>query len=89
MDDDEFSKEETLLSELEKRNIKAFMRLYRDYGEDLLIFAYGHLNDRRLAVRTVDEFFADLWAVVQFTEIKPPIYKYLLEQLQGICEKKT
>ena len=89
MDNEELSKEETLLSELEKRNIKAFMRLYKDYGEDLLIFAYSQLNDRRLAARTVDEFFEDLWAAVRFTEIKPPIYRYLLEQMRGICEQKT
>jgi hypothetical protein len=89
MDAEEFSKEEILLTELEKRNIKAFMRLYKNYGEDLLIYAYSQLNDRRQAVRTVDEFFEDLWAAVRFKEIKPPIYRYLLEQMRGICEKKT
>ena len=89
MDNEAFSKEEVLLSELEKRNIRAFMRLYKNYGDDLLIYAYSQLNDRGLAVRTVDEFFEDLWAAVRFTEIKPPIYKYLMEQMRGICEKKT
>jgi DNA-directed RNA polymerase specialized sigma24 family protein len=89
MDNDAFSKEETLLSELERRNIRAFMRLYKNYGDDLLIYAYSQLNDRGLAVQTVDEFFEDLWAAVRFTEIKPPIYRYLMEQMRGICEKKT
>ena len=45
MDAEEFGEETALLNELQKRNIKAFMRLYKNYGEDLLIFAYSQLND--------------------------------------------
>jgi DNA-directed RNA polymerase specialized sigma24 family protein len=87
MNEEELQEERTLLHELEKRNIRAFMRLYSHYGEDLLIFAYSRLEDRKLAVKMVDEFFEDLWTAARFTEITPPIYKYLIYQMQSICEK--
>lgn len=88
LDTHEFNEESTLLSELQKRNIRAFMRLYRNYSEELLIFTYGQLLDRQLAVKTVDEFFEDLWEAAKFKEITPPIYKYLITQLRGICDLK-
>ena len=89
MNDREFNEEKTLLSDLEKRNIRAFMRLYKDYNEDLLIFAYSHLHDRKAALKTVEEFFEDLWSAARFTEIDPPIYRYLLGQLRTVCENKS
>ncbi len=88
MDEKELNEERSLLSALERRNIKAFIRLYKNYSEDLLIFAYTHLNDKRLAIRTVDEFFEDLWLGARFTEINPPIYRYLLKQIRFVCEQK-
>lgn len=88
MSENEINAEKALLSELEKRNIRAFIRLYRNYGDDLLIFAYSHLNDRQLAVKMVDEYFEDLWSAARFVEIKPPLYKYLTEQMRGICQTK-
>jgi hypothetical protein len=87
MNEDELQEERTLLRDLEKRNIRAFMRLYSNYGEDLLIFAFSRLDDRTLAVKMVDEFFEDLWMAARFMEITPPIYKYLIYQMQSICEK--
>ena len=89
MDDLEFENEQELLNALQRRNIKAFMRLYKNYGEDLLIFAYAHLQDRQLAIKAVDEFFEDLWAEARFTKISPPIYKYLVCQILTICEQKN
>jgi hypothetical protein len=89
MSEDELREERALLRDLEKRNIKAFMRLYSNYGEDLLIFAYSRLDDRKLAVKTVEEFFEDLWMAARFTHITPPIYKYLICQMQCICDKIT
>lgn len=87
MDQNELQEERTLLSELEKRNIRAFMRLHRNYGEDLLIFVYGKLNDHAKAVKMVDEYFEELWTGCRFREITPPIYKYLVYQLESICEQ--
>ena len=55
--------------------------------EDLLIYVYSRLNDRKLAVKTVDEFFENLWQSAHFREIKPPIYKYLVYRMESICEK--
>jgi hypothetical protein len=65
------------------------MRLYKDYGEDLLIFAYSHLHDPKLAIQTVDHFFESLWTDSRFMEIHPPIHKCLLEQMRKICEEKS
>jgi hypothetical protein len=89
INEDDLNEEKTLLNDLEKRNIRAFMRLYRTYNEDLLIFAYTHLHDRKAAIKTVEEFFEDLWSMAKFTEIDPPIYRYLVEQMRAICERES
>ncbi|HTI94633.1 MAG TPA: hypothetical protein VL727_28775 [Puia sp.] len=89
INDEELNQERTLLNDLEQRNIRAFMRLYRNYSEDLLIFTYSHLHDRRVAIKMVEEFFEDLWSMAKFTEINPPIYRYLVEQMRFIIEQKS
>jgi hypothetical protein len=89
MSNDDLKKEEILLVALHERNLKAFMRLYKDYGEDLLIFAYSHLHDPKLAIQTVDQFFETLWMDSRLMEIHPPIHKFLLEQMRKICEQKS
>jgi hypothetical protein len=89
MSDNELKQEKILLTALEKRNMKAFMQLYKCYGEDLLIFAYSQLQDAKLAIQTVDDFFERLWSDAKFTAINPPIYKFMVEQMQAICEKKS
>ncbi|MBS1661734.1 MAG: hypothetical protein JST68_11875 [Bacteroidetes bacterium] len=86
--DKELDEERSLLNDLEKRNIRAFMRLYRDYNEDLLIFVYSRLPDRKAAIKMVEEFFEDLWLSARFTEIDPPIYRYLLKQITTVCEQR-
>jgi hypothetical protein len=88
INDNELNEEKMLLTDLEKRNIRAFMRLYRNYSEDLLIFAYSHLHDRRVAIKTVEEFFEDLWSMAKFTEIDPPIYRHLVRQMRTIIEQR-
>jgi len=88
LNEEEYHEEKRLLIELENRNVKAFMRLYKEYKDDLLIFAFSHLNDKKRAVETVEEFFEDLWSTARFTEISPPIYKYLLQQLRSICDRQ-
>jgi hypothetical protein len=87
MNERELNDEKTLLNDLEKRSIKAFMRLYKNYNEDLLIYAYSHLHDSKLAIKTVEEFFEDLWAGAKFTAIDPPIYRYLARQMRTLCER--
>ena len=88
MKDDELQEEKLLLTALEARNMKAFMQLYKSYGEDLLIFAYTHLRDPRLAAKTVDEFFESLWLDANFEAINPPIYTFLIDQMRKICKQK-
>jgi len=89
MNDDELKQEKLLLTDLENRCMKAFMKLYKSYGEDLLIYAYTQLQDPKLAIQTVDDFFERLWSDAKFTDINPPIYRFLLEQMQKICEQKS
>jgi DNA-directed RNA polymerase specialized sigma24 family protein len=84
----ELQEEKLLLNALEERNMKAFMQLYKSYGEDLLIFAYTHLRDPRLAAKTVDDFFESLWLDANFTAINPPIYTFLVDQMKKICKQK-
>jgi DNA-directed RNA polymerase specialized sigma24 family protein len=86
--DNDLRQERMLLLALEKRNMKAFMELYKNYSEDLLIFAYSYLKDPKLAAKTVDEFFEDLWSTAKFSQVDPPIYKFLIEQIRAICEHK-
>ena len=77
--------EKALLKALERRDIKAFMQLYKDYGEDMLILAYSLLQDPRAAARTVDQFFEKLWEEANFEAIEPPIYKYLAAEIRKMC----
>ena len=89
MENDELQEEELLLLALEERKMNAFIRLYKYYGEDLLILAYTHLQDSALAIETVDTFFEKLWSEANFTQIHPPIYKFLVAQIREICEQKS
>ena len=77
--------EKALLQALGRRDIRAFMRLYKDYGEDILILAYSLLQDPRAAARTVDQFFEKLWEEANFETIEPPIYKYLTAEIRKAC----
>ena len=88
MSNNELQEERLLLNALEERNMKAFIQLYKNYGEDLLIFAYTHLQDPRLAAKTVDDFFESLWLDANFTAINPPIYTFLVDQMKKICKQK-
>ena len=78
--------ERQLLSELERGSFEAFVSLYKMYGEDLLIFAYGMLKDRQAAMDIVDRFFIYLLEPGKFSNIEPPIYKHLIYRLRGFCE---
>ena len=85
----EVFEEQALLRALEKREIKAFVQFYKDYGEDILIFAYSVLQDARLASRIVDQFFEKLWAEANFETIEPPIHKYLMSEVLKICSERS
>ncbi|HEX9511132.1 MAG TPA: hypothetical protein VF939_11670 [Puia sp.] len=79
--------EKALLMALEKREIRALIRLYKDYGEDLLIFTYTQVQDPQLAVQVVEKLFDILWAEANFEEISPPIHKCLVGELRKLCEQ--
>ncbi|WP_188932604.1 hypothetical protein [Puia dinghuensis] len=85
---DPYAEEQELLLALEKREVKAFLRLFKDYNDDLMIFAYSQLNNQKKAEETVQELFEELWSAGRFKEIKPPIYKFLVGELSRICESK-
>jgi hypothetical protein len=85
---DEWNNERALLKALEERNMKAFMQLYKSYGEDLLIYAYAWLQDPQLSIRIVDHFFETLWAEANFEAVSPPIHKFLIQGIQKLCEQQ-
>lgn len=77
--------EQALLKALAKRDIKAFIQLYKDYGEDLLILAYSMLEDPKKAEQMVDNFFEDLWEKADFEHIELPLYRYLATEMRKAC----
>jgi len=89
MNSKEEYEEKALLRALEKRDIKAFIKFYKDYGEDILIFAYSMLQDARLASQVVDRLFEKLWTDANFETIQPPIYKYLKCEVLKICSERS
>jgi hypothetical protein len=88
MNADNFIDENRLLIDLENRDIRAFIRLYKENRDDLVIFAFSQLNDHRKVSEAVDELFEDLWVSARFTAITPPIYKYLIEKMRVICDRR-
>ena len=77
--------EKAFLQALGRRDLKAFIRLYKEYGEDILILAYSILQDAQAAARMVDQFFEKLWEEADFGSVNPPIYKYLAEEMRRMC----
>lgn len=86
---EQLAEEVKLLEDLEKRDIKAFIQLYKSNKDDLIIFAFSHLEDRGKVAEAIDELFESLWVAGRFAEIEPPIYQYLLAQLREICQRKA
>lgn len=80
--------EKTFKQELEKRDIKAFIRLYKSYHEDLLILAYAQLDNRKLAIEFVQEFFEELWSKERFVTIEGSLYSHIAQKLKYFCESK-
>jgi hypothetical protein len=87
MDPNDLAEERVLLQALQSRNVKAFIRLYKEYGEDMLILAYSELEDPRAAASMVDRFFEKLWDEADFGAIEPPLYKFLSEELRRMCHE--
>jgi hypothetical protein len=85
----DWNNEETLLTALQNREMRAFMYMYKEFSEDMLIFAYGILENSRQSIQIVDDFFEYLWEKGNFSEIRPPIYKCLMEELRKYCEQKA
>lgn len=79
--------EKALLESLERREIKALIRLYKDYGDDLLIHSHTHVQDPQLAVEVVETLLDNLWESANFEEIAPPIHKFLEKELRKLCER--
>ncbi|AXY76066.1 hypothetical protein D3H65_19670 [Paraflavitalea soli] len=87
MDHADFEDELTLLEGLKNKNIKAFAALYKEYSEDLLLFAYTLTGDPALCHEVVDGLFIELWEKGDFTQITPPIHHFLYSELRIKCKK--
>ena len=68
--------------------MKAFIQLYREYADDLLVYAYMQLNNRQLAVEATSALFDELWLKARFNDVTPPIYEFLRSQMDIVCEKR-
>jgi len=78
--------EETrLLEKLNQKDFLSFERLYNNYSEDLLIFAYTILEDAPLSLQKVDDLFEGLREGSQFEKVRPPIYAFLCAELRKYC----
>jgi len=87
MNSNDLYEEKAFLQALERRDIKAFIKLYKEYGEDILILAYSVLQDAQAAAKMVDQFFEKLWEETNFENIDPPIYKFLAAEIRRMCEE--
>ena len=85
---DKHADETLFMADLERRDIRAFIRLYKENRDDLVIFAFKQLNDHKMVSEAVDELFEDLWVSARFTAITPPIYKYLVDRMRIICDRR-
>lgn len=85
----EHAEETRLLQDLEKRDVKAFIQLYKSNKDDLIIFAFSQLQDRSKVAEAIDELFEGLWVSGRFAEIQPPIHLFLLARLREICQRKA
>lgn len=87
MENADFEDELTLLEGLKNKNVKAFATLYKEYSEDLLLFAYTLTGDPVLCHQAVDNLFIELWEKGKFTLITPPIHHFLYSELRKNCKK--
>lgn len=58
---EQLAEEAKLLEDLENRDIKAFIQLYKNNKDDVIIFAFSHLQDRAKVAEAVDELYEGLW----------------------------
>jgi DNA-directed RNA polymerase specialized sigma24 family protein len=85
MDTHEYDEEKDLLMALEKKEVKAFMRFYNEYRDDLIIFAFCLLQDAQRSNQIVDQLFERLWFEANFKRITPPIHKFLQVEIRKTC----
>jgi hypothetical protein len=89
LNEEELREERELLMALADANMKALVKLYKLFGEDLLIFAYSRLQNARMAVEAVEDLFETVWLTADFLTIQPPIYKYLVTEMEKLCDQKS
>lgn len=87
MENADFADELELLEELKNKNIKAFATLYKEYSEDLLLFAYTLTGDPAQCHQAVDSLFIELWEKGDFTLITPPLHHFLYSEIRNRCKK--
>jgi hypothetical protein len=87
METTDFEDELKLLEGLKHRNIHAFIKLYKDYSEDLLVLAYTLIGDPALSSLAVDRLFTTLWEQGQFAHIGPPLHHFLYSELRKLCQQ--
>lgn len=89
--------EKTYLSALKKGDVKAFDKLFANYGKRLYHFAYGYLKSKEEAESVVQEVFLKIWK--NRKELKPELsfkayifkiaYNYILELFKHVNREQA
>lgn len=89
--------EKTYLSALKKGDVKAFDKLFANYGKRLYHFAYGYLKSREEAEEVVQEVFLRIWKTRK--DLKPELsfkaylfkiaYNYILELFKHVNRQQA
>jgi hypothetical protein len=87
MKEADFKDEFVLLEGLKDRNIHSYIRLYKEYSEDLLVLAYTLTGDPILASNAVDRLFTALYEKDLFMHVEPPLHHFLYSELRKYCPK--
>ncbi len=77
--------EEEILTQLRKRDIKAFKALINEFAEDMEILAFILLEDHVRANDLVANLLVNLWAKDALKEAELPLRLYLFSEVKKAC----
>lgn len=85
MEDGKFENEMLLLAALKLDSHEAFVRIFRRYYPDLVMFASRYILDRETCEDIVQEAFIRIWANRKILEIRTSLKTYLISLVQHLA----
>lgn len=76
-----------LIKDIKKGNIKSFEILFKDYYEDLCLYANHYLKDLDMAEEAVQDVFFNIWNNRVHINIKQSVKSYLYISTRNKCLK--